>query len=584
MLKTLLQSREEKLRLKIEKHINEGLNHLSNKLFNGAMIEFDKAMSCDGEAVYVRLVDELSKTAGSGQLESALAIGLNLINKNPEDFELVNKLGNYAREIKDYRQANNLYKTALKINPNCKIAFYNLAASSAKADIYDEAIISALSQFDNVSGHILPEYLENQNIIEELTEKAAKAKEERYRKKMKRLMNLKNEKTDAGDLIEARKLEIHIEKLKKGVKKVTNEDIISEFIRLIKEDSKHQSVHKYNLSLYAIHEKKPDLVIEMLEQLSIKDFEHLDLLKVIAIGQKGHLKRAIDTFHHLLGKNEYNRYYNVNLGLMYRKAGKRFLAVKYLIKTAALLEKSNGVYSMKELLQEADEAYDQARYKKALNYYSVIVNELNDAEIWGKIGSIFTVRKKYDKAVDAFRRMQQLDPNSNTGEAKLREIHDYYVEKAESLFTERKFKASVEYFEKALKILRLHDIIKRTAETYKQHNNTDREQELLTELHELIEKEKAEEQEEFRQQMILKGKQLLKDKIYAKAIETFEAVFRMKVDRDIFIQLAMLYKGLKYGDGLASLENRWEKMLEHEEKLRKYEKKQTDLQPATADC
>ena len=150
MLKAIFQSREEKLRQKIEEHISEGVRQLSSKFYNGAMMEFDKAMSYDGESVYVRLVEELSKTAGSGQLESAMAIGLNLIKKNPKNFELINKLGNYARELKDYRQANNLNKTALKINPDCKIAFYNLAASSAKADIYDEAIISTLSQFDSV--------------------------------------------------------------------------------------------------------------------------------------------------------------------------------------------------------------------------------------------------------------------------------------------------------------------------------------------------------------------------------------------------------------------------------------------------
>lgn len=584
MLKALFQSREEKLRQRIDEHISEGVRHLSNKFYNGAMIEFDKAMSFDSESVYLRLVEELSKTAGSGQLESALSIGLNLINKNPEDFELVNKLGNYARELKDYRQANNLYKTALKINPNCKTAFYNLAASSAKADIYDEAIISALSQFDGVSDYVLPEYLENQSIIEELSEKAGRAKEERYRKKMKRLLNLKNEKIEAGDLIEARKLEIHIEKLEKSVKKITNEDIISEFIRLIKEDSKNQSLHKYNLALYTIHEKKTDIALNNLEQMSVKDFEHVDLLKTIAIQQKGHLKRAIDTLHHLLGNNQYNRYYNVNLGLMYRKAGKRFLSIKYLIKTAALLEKSSGIYSMTEFMREADEAYDQARYKKALNYYSVIVNEVSNAEIWDKIGTIFMVRKNYDKAAEAFRRMQQLDPDSSAGESKLREIHDYYVEKAESLFTERKFKASAEYFEKALSIMRLRDTIKRTAETYKQLNKPDREVDLLTELHELEEKEKAEEQEEFRQQMILKGKRHLKDKLFKKAIDIFEAAFRMKVDRDVFFQLAVLYKGLKNKDGLASLESRWGKMLDHEEKLKKYAQKQVDSEVAVATC
>ena len=75
MLKGIFQNRDEKIRLRIEEHITDGMNHLSNKFFNGAMIEFDKAMAYDPERVYPRLADELASVAASGQVESALAIG-----------------------------------------------------------------------------------------------------------------------------------------------------------------------------------------------------------------------------------------------------------------------------------------------------------------------------------------------------------------------------------------------------------------------------------------------------------------------------------------------------------------------------
>ena len=86
MLKGLFQSKEERIRQKIDEHISEGMNHLSQKFYNGAMIEFDKAMELNPDAVYPRLVEELSNAASSGELESALAIGLNLIKKNSEDY------------------------------------------------------------------------------------------------------------------------------------------------------------------------------------------------------------------------------------------------------------------------------------------------------------------------------------------------------------------------------------------------------------------------------------------------------------------------------------------------------------------
>ena len=47
-------------------------------------------------------------------------------------------VGNCARRQKNYKQANNLYRHALKINPKYQVAFYNLAASMGKVEKYDE--------------------------------------------------------------------------------------------------------------------------------------------------------------------------------------------------------------------------------------------------------------------------------------------------------------------------------------------------------------------------------------------------------------------------------------------------------------
>ena len=582
MLKNLFQSRDEKIRLKIEEHITEGLAHLSNRFFNGAMIEFDKAMTYNPEEVYPRLVDELASAAASGQLESALAIGLNLIKQDPDDYELINRLGNYAREGRDYKQANNLYKSALKIKPDFQMAFYNLAASTAKVDIYDDAVLSALSKFDGVAGYILPEYVDNPNIIDELYEKVAEEKEERFQEKLKELTALRDEEKDAGDVAEAKKAEVQINELKASGKKITSDDIIKELKQLLKTEEVNQTAHQINLALYAIQEKNPEIAAEAIKGLSSKDFEQLDLLKVAILEHSGDMNKAIAMLNHMLGKNRHNRYYNANLGLMYQRSGNKFLSIKYLIKTAALLERSNGIYSLTKLREEADTAYDQMQFKKALNYYLVIANETENAEIWEKVGSIYVERKDYDMAIKAFNKMIKLDPDSTSGEAKLKLVQDYYLEKAETLFQERKFKAAAEYYEKALSILRLPDLIKRTAEVYKQLKDTDREQELLNEHKEMMEAEKAQALEETRQQMIIQGKQLLKNKMYTKAIETLEAVFRMKTDRDIFIQLALLYKGMKKQNELISLEQRWQKMLEFEEKMKIHRKKESRSQPTAA--
>ena len=267
---------------------------------------------------------------------------------------------------------------------------------------------------------------------------------------------------------------------------------------------------------------------------------------------------------------------------MYRKFGKKFLSIKYLLKTGGLLERSNGIYSLHKLREEADQAYEQMQFKKALTFYLVIAKEMETAEIWEKIGTIYLERKDYDKAVKTFNRLSKLDPDSGLGEVKLKQIQDYYLEKGEVLFGERKFKAAAEYFEKALGIIRSADIIKRTAEVYIQLNNTEREQELQKELQELLEQEKAREQEEIRQQLILKSKYFMKRGLFDEAIEILESAFRLKVDRNIFMQLAVLYKGLKKQDELILLEQRWQKMLEYEEKMKKYQAAQRSPQQPAA--
>ncbi len=572
MLKGLFQSKEEKIRIKVAEHIAEGMTHLSQKFYNGAMIEFDKAMELNPDEVYPRLVEELSNAAASGELESALAIGLNLYKKNNSDYELANKLGNYARELKDYKQANGLYKAALKVNKNYEMAFYNLAASQAKVDIFDEAVKSALEKFDSADGYILPGYIGEDNLIETMTKQVEDHKQLSYKDQVQDLTIEKDKLIEEGSALEAQGIEKRLKKLKDDLTKVSEDELIEMFKTEIKDDPDNAKTHKFNLALFALKNRKPDEALAAIDGLILAEFDTVELLKAVAMDQKGFKDEAIKKLVQLLGKNEYNRYHNVNLGLMYRKSKKKFLATKYLVKTAALLEKSSGIYSMRDLLALASENFEQGNLKKALNYFTIASTEVPTADIWNNIGSINVEMKKYDEAVEAFRLMAELDPKSKAADSKIKEIHDYYVEKGEKLFLDHKFKPAVDYYHKALGVLRLPETLKQTADVYKQLNNSEKEKELLEEWQNLMDEEKAREQETHRQKMVLKGKTFLKQKNYPKAIETFEAVLRMKVDKMIFMQLAALYKGLKKNNDLADLEQRWEKMVLHEEKMRKFEK------------
>ena len=571
MLKGIFQSREEKIREKVESYISEGMEHLSSKFYNGAMIAFDKAMEIDPEDVYPRLVEELSNAAASGETEAALAVGLNLLKQKSDDYVLANKLGNYARALKDYKQAKGLYKAALKIKSNYSIAFYNLAASEAKVEIYDEAILSVLSQFQNVEDYKLPDFVGDDNIIEELTKIILEAKRAYVQDKLQELLLEKDIRKNANDIVGIKEIDLEMKSLKELAEEVSVDDLINEFHKKIDNDPENSTNNLFNLALYALSHNKTDIALKAMDRLAVNAFETLDLLKAIALDQKGHLNKAIDLLVRLLGKNEFDRYSNLNLGLMLRKAGKKFLSIKYLIKTAYLLNKSNGIYSMKELLIQANENYNQGKINKALSHFKIVVSEIPDPEIWIKLGTIYLEKKNYDDAVDAFRQTLKLDPKSDIARNGLKEVHDFYYEKGDELANDRKYKPAADNLKKAFETLRLPETAKKAAEVYKQLGNVPMETKMTAEWKKLVAAEKAREEESMRQTFIANSKILLKKENYTKAAESLEAAFLMKVDRNIYLQLVTLYKNMNKKEALESLETRWEKMQQIED-VKKHQK------------
>ena len=79
MLKGLFQSKEDRLRVKIEELLAEGMKLMSDKFYNGAMIEFDKAMEKYTEKTMIRL--QASRTM-RGQLIQLKDMLYQFHNKN----------------------------------------------------------------------------------------------------------------------------------------------------------------------------------------------------------------------------------------------------------------------------------------------------------------------------------------------------------------------------------------------------------------------------------------------------------------------------------------------------------------------
>lgn len=584
MLKSLKKSRIQKAHQRAEELIKHGLSLLDGKLYKQAMIEFQNAYEEEPVHASKLLQKQFDEAIGVSDYDSALSIGLILIKVNKTDHELANTLGNCARRQKNYKQANNLYRHALKVKKNYVNAFYNLAASMGKVDKYDEEVREALKIFEKYNDFILPEYVGDKDILERINNELTEKNRELRADRMAELEQAIEEKEGAGEIHEANQMKYEFNRLKQKNDAPTHDQVCDYFRKIIKELEEDASEAGkedyfnaiYNFGIYALTKKDPDTAMEAFENLKIhkKKYKYLDMFIAIAKTYHGDVKGAIDMFVEGLGAEQNNRFFNVNLGLMYRKAGNRLLSTKYLAIGAVLLEKSDGLYHLSDLIRIADENLETGNLKKALKLYQIVVEETDDPNIWSSIGEIYMIQERYEDAIQAYREIQRIDPKSKHAELQLKEIHNIYRVKGEAFYRDSKFKAAATFYERALRVLRDVETIKETITVYKLMKNHQKVEELSEELEELQKKIREEENEKRRLEHIRNGKLSLKRKDYKLAIEYFESAFRMKLDKDVFVYLATIYKALKRNEEMQLLLERWNKMVEHEDKMKLYEKQE----------
>ncbi len=588
MLKSFKKSREQKTTQKAEEFLRKGIVLLDGKLYKQAMIEFQNAFQLEPKTTYERLDKEFKHYLEIFDHEAALSIGLILIKINKNDYELVNTIGNCARRQKNYKQANNLYRHALKINKNYPTAFYNLAASMGKIEKYDLDIKQALEVFSDIKDYILPEFYDDpefkNTIIKQFVTERSTIRDDRIRN----LEGAIKAKEEENELQEARVLKMELEQEKKATEKPMAKDYRQFYEKLIKEneDGETKKIYKitqrnlYNFAIYALQNEESEIAMEIFSILKEQgnSIKYLDMLTAIAMAKSKKIKEGIDFFVKGLGQEQYNRFFNINLGMMYKSIGNRLLSTKYLTIGAELLEKSDGLYHLSDLINIADKNMAEGNNRKALKLYKVAVSEVDDTSLWANIGEIYINLKKYDDATKAFREILKIEPESKIATDQLKQLHDIFCARAEGFFHQSKYQAAASMYEKALRILRPAETLKQTASIYKVLNNTDKVEELNKEYEEIQKKERDAETEKERQAHIKKGKMYIKRKNFNLGVEHLETAFRMKLDRDVFVLLASIYKSLKRREAIQDLLEKWNRMVEYEEKMKKFEKDQERAQ------
>ncbi|MDT8446441.1 MAG: tetratricopeptide repeat protein [bacterium] len=580
------------------------------------MIEFNKCWQEAPEFANENLQAMFKQYRTVANYEACLSIGLILLKIDPQDYKMATVLGNCARKQQSYLQANNLYRYALKLKKDYKVAFFNLAASLARVEKYDSKVTSTLQPFANLTDYVLPKYMGEPEMFEKMIKELSDILAERALRQVMELQREMDMKSNNNELLEVHRLQREIQAIEERPTAPTFEDVkeyVNNQMLEVKDNTDYESrksyiTYLYNMGLFSLEQGRPLYALECF--ISIKedpnyDINYMEMLLILAkhatkvprrkLAQQPRRRPKdalladdpppidpedspyadedpIDQMTQMVRDDPNDRYYNINLGVMLNIEGNKLMAYKHFLVGGVLLERSDGIYRREDIFKAAVEYFETEQYKKALKLLKPLSEEEKNSQVLWYIGRIYLRRNKWDEAVEAFKKIQEINPKSVLAQQELQMAHDHFYQAGEDYFDEGKYKAAVGQFEKALNVVRPPETIKRTAAVYRVLRNKPRAAELQREYDQIQEEEKKGEMERIRQEYIVQGQAFLKQKVFHKAIHNYELAFRMKVDKDIFMILAYLYKSLNQKDNLQHLVQRWNKMVEFEEKEKEYKK------------
>lgn len=577
MLTIIAKRRVAKTKLRAKQLVSEGLKKVVTKLYKQAMLCFGEAIELDQETVLPLLKEQFIKFYRLSDYDSALSCGMAAFKVCKTDPDLTNQLGNCARRHDNYKQANNMYRFALKIDRNHKDAFLNLAASMGKVDLYDRDVGIKIKQHLDLDEFIYPEYLENPQFIEQVVEALIQDFEEHTAFQEE---NQQDGDIYASESISAPSTQYARKKKKEKAKKYqpTVQDII-DYIKKEQADCSENGLTpdpiyyqklQYNLGIYCLVSNQLNEAQNCFKALSktSANYEYIEMLSAVTQYKMGHAKDAIEVFIKLLGKDRYNRFYNANLGMIYKKEKNRLLATKYLAVAAFLLDKSDGVYKTSDIMRLAHQAFEEGDLKKAYRLYSIITSESDNIEAILKIGDIFFSKKNFRRAADQYFHAIKVDPDHPEANERIESSFQFFYTEAHQMYRKNKFVNAVDGYEKALIFKTEISALKAVFDIYTHLKRIDKAKVYEEKYLKLLAEENEKQLKKEKADLIKKGKIYLKSKSYHEAIKAFEEAFSKVPDKDIFMYLAHLYKSLRRKAELEHLLTRWHQIREEEERIK----------------
>ena len=528
-----------------------GKNLMESHFYDRASVEFNKALSLDKEFASELIVDLYMEMQGSNP-DAMIALGINILQHNPDNIEMANMLGNTYRKKGDYNAAKSMYQRCLKRDPYFKNASYNLAATLARAEVYDGTAVSAIAEFESLNHYQLPDNSEGEEKLyaiqgEVIRNEEISAEGETAGVKDESLMDFledhldgeKVEEPQANDIQEKKETssESSSESQEKERKVEIDPEACFKMISENHDDQQKETSELLNaLGLYCLKHYHPEIAVNSFQKLVQLHPEQIDFqcFLVLANGLEGNTGKAIDSLQKILIEHPFHRYSNVNLGYLFQKSGKTMKARTYFFITYKLLERSGGYYHIDRILNRAEEHFNEDRGKKALELYEPLYEEINAPNLLNRIGKLQLLFSKLDEAVQTFRRVLKSDVKNAEAREGLKQLHQKFLMQLDNAVKKHDYEDAAKAFEKAIGIVKNPKLMQRGIDINKMLKNETRANQLERMLKQMLEKDSN----QMVQEKISLAEEAEKKGNFKAAVGYYEQAIRISPKHEIMVKMS----------------------------------------------
>ena len=528
-----------------------GKNLMESHFYDRASVEFNKALSLDKEFASELIVDLYMEMQGSNP-DAMIALGINILQHNPDNIEMANMLGNTYRKKGDYNAAKSMYQRCLKRDPYFKNASYNLAATLARAEVYDGTAVSAIAEFESLNHYQLPDNSEGEEKLyaiqgEVIRNEEVSAEGETAGVKDESLMDFledhldgeKVEEPQANDIQEKKETssDSSSESQEKERKVEIDPEACFKMISENHDDQQKETSELLNaLGLYCLTHYHPEIALNSFQKLVQLHPEQIDFqcFLVLANGLEGNTGKAIDSLQKILIEHPFHRYSNVNLGYLFQKSGKTMKARTYFFITYKLLERSGGYYHIDRILNRAEEHFNEDRGKKALELYEPLYEEINDPNLLNRIGKLELLFSKLDEAVQTFRRVLKSDVKNAEAREGLKQLHQKFLMQLDNAVKKHDYEDAAKAFEKAIGIVKNPKLMQRGIDINKMLKNETRANQLERMLKQMLEKDSN----QMVQEKISLAEEAEKKGNFKAAVGYYEQAIRISPKHEIMVKMS----------------------------------------------